>query len=60
MPQLRGNEPILRLNSDLSAVKKWIEEILVDLMAEKVMSTGVQASSMTGLQASPSTARRSS
>jgi hypothetical protein len=47
------------MSGDLSAVEKSIEEILIDLMDEKVMSTGVQASSMRGLQASPSTARRS-
>jgi hypothetical protein len=35
-----------------------VEEILIDLMAEKVMSTGVQASSTGGLQATPSTGRR--
>jgi hypothetical protein len=45
---------------DLSTVEKLVEEILIDLMAEKVMSAGVQASSMGGLQASPSTACRSS
>jgi hypothetical protein len=43
-----------------SAVEKSVEEILIDLMAEKVMSVGIQASSIGGLQASPSTARRSS
>jgi hypothetical protein len=43
------------MSGDLSAVEKSIEEILIDLMAEKVMSTGVQALSMRGLQASPST-----
>jgi hypothetical protein len=33
------------MSSDLSTVEKSIEEILIDLMAEKVMSIGVQASS---------------
>jgi hypothetical protein len=47
------------MSGDLSTVEKSVEEILIDLMAEKVMSTGVQASSTRGLQASPSTARRS-
>jgi hypothetical protein len=47
------------MSGDLSAVEKSIEEILIDLMAEKVMSTGVQASSTRGVQASPSTGRRS-
>jgi hypothetical protein len=47
------------MSSDLSAVEKSVEEILIDLMAEKVMSTGAHASSTRGLQASPSTAHRS-
>jgi hypothetical protein len=47
------------MSGDLSAVEKSVEEILIDLMAEKVMSAGIQASSMGGLQASPSTGRRS-
>jgi hypothetical protein len=38
-----------------SAVENSVEEILIDLMAEKVMSAGIQASSKGGLQASPST-----
>jgi hypothetical protein len=41
------------MSSDLSAVKKFVEEILIDLMDEKFMSIGVQASSMGGLEASP-------
>jgi hypothetical protein len=44
---------------DLSVVEKSVEEIVIDIMAEKVMSAGVQASSTAGLQASPSTAHRS-
>jgi hypothetical protein len=48
------------MSGDLSVVDKSVEEILIDLMAEKVMSTGIQASSMGGVQASPSTSRRSS
>jgi hypothetical protein len=47
------------MSGDFSAVEKSIEEILIDLMDEKVMSTGVQASSTRGVQASPSTARGS-
>jgi hypothetical protein len=47
------------MSGDLSAVEKSVEEILIDLMAEKVMSVGIQASSMGGLQASPSTGHRS-
>jgi hypothetical protein len=41
-------------------LEKSVEEILIDLMAEKVMSVGIHASSMGGLQASPLTARWSS
>jgi hypothetical protein len=37
-----------------------VEEILVELMAERVMSVGIQASSTGGLQASPSTRCHSS
>jgi hypothetical protein len=47
------------MSGDLSTVDKSVEEILIDLMAEKFMSAGVQASSMGGLQASPLTERRS-
>jgi hypothetical protein len=47
------------MSGDLSAVEKYIEEILIDLMDEKVMSAGVQASLTRGVQASPSTTRRS-
>jgi hypothetical protein len=45
--------------SDFSAVEKFVEDILIDLMDEKVMSTGTQASSMRGVQASPSMDRGS-
>jgi hypothetical protein len=41
-------------------LEKSVEEILVELMTEKVMSVGIQASSTGGLQAYPSTARHSS
>jgi hypothetical protein len=47
------------MSGDLSEVDKSIEEILIDLMAEKVMSTGAQASSARGVQESPSTRHRS-
>jgi hypothetical protein len=47
------------MSGDLSAVEKSIEEILIDLMDDKVMSEGVQASSMAELQASPLIGRRS-
>jgi hypothetical protein len=43
----------------LSAVENSIEEVLIELMAEKVMSVGIQASSTRGVQASLSTARGS-
>jgi hypothetical protein len=42
-----------------SALEKSVEEILMDLMAERVMSVGLQVSSIGGLQASPSTGRHS-
>jgi hypothetical protein len=47
------------MSDELSAVEKVVEEVLIDLMTERVMSmsTGVQASSTRGLPASPSTAR---
>jgi hypothetical protein len=48
------------MSGNLSTVEKSVEEILIDLMAEKVMFTGVHASLMTILQESPSTAHRSS
>jgi hypothetical protein len=43
-----------------SAIEKSMEEILVDLMIEKVMSIGLQVSSNGGLQASPLTGHWSS
>jgi hypothetical protein len=33
------------MSDAISAAEKFIEEILIDLMAEKVMSAGIQASS---------------
>jgi hypothetical protein len=48
------------MSGEPSALEKSVEEILVELMAERVMSVGIQASSTGGLQASPSTGRRSS
>jgi hypothetical protein len=42
-----------------SALEKSMEDILIDLMDEKVMSVGIQASSTGGLQESPSTEKRS-
>jgi hypothetical protein len=47
------------MSDELSAIEKSVEEVLIDLMDEKVMSTGIQASSMRGVQASPSTAHGS-
>jgi hypothetical protein len=47
------------MSEKISAVEKSIEEILIDLMDEKVMSIGVQASSTRGVQASPLTTRGS-
>jgi hypothetical protein len=41
-------------------LEKSVEEILIYLMAKKVMSVGIQASLMGGLKASPSTGRWSS
>jgi hypothetical protein len=51
------------MSNELNVVEKVIEEVLIDLMAKRVMSerrmsAGVQASSTGGVQASPSTARR--
>jgi predicted secreted protein len=43
------------MSGDFNKVEKFIEEILIDLMTEKVMFIGVQASSTRGVQASPST-----
>jgi hypothetical protein len=47
------------MSGDFSVVDKFVEEILIDLMAEKVMSIGAQASSTRGVQESPLTERRS-
>jgi hypothetical protein len=50
------------MSDELNASEKVVEEVLIDLMIERVMSerrmsAGVQASSKGGVQASPSTAR---
>jgi hypothetical protein len=47
------------MSDEFSAAEKVVEEVLIDLMTERVMSmsAGIQASSTRGLQASPSTAR---
>jgi hypothetical protein len=50
------------MSDKLSVVEKVVEEVLIDLMTERVMSerrmsAGVQESSKGGVQASPSTTR---
>jgi hypothetical protein len=50
------------MSDDLSAVEKIVEEVLIDLMIERVMSeremsTSIQASSMRGVQDSLLTSR---
>jgi hypothetical protein len=47
------------MSGECNVVDKSMEDILIDLMAEKVMSVGVHASSTGGLQASPSIGCRS-
>jgi hypothetical protein len=37
------------MSDELSTVENSVEEILIDLMVERVMSIGVQASSMRGV-----------
>jgi hypothetical protein len=44
------------MSDEISTVEKFIEEILIDLMAKKVMFISIQASSTRGVQESPSTA----
>jgi hypothetical protein len=51
------------MSNDLSTVENVVEEVLIDLMAERFMSerrmsASVQASLTRGVQASPSTSRR--
>jgi hypothetical protein len=48
------------MSNELNVVEKVVEEVLIDLMTKRVisergLSTGVQALSTRGLQASPST-----
>jgi hypothetical protein len=49
------------MSDEFSTAERVVEEVLIDIMTERVMSmsTGVQASSTRGLQASPSTAHGS-
>jgi hypothetical protein len=54
--------PQVRMSEVLSTAEKAVEQVLIDLMTERVMSergvsTGVQSSSTRELQASLSTAR---
>jgi hypothetical protein len=48
------------MSGERSVVERSVEEILIDLMAQKVMSVGIHESLMGGLQASHSTRRWSS
>jgi hypothetical protein len=48
------------MSGEHSTLENSMEEILVDLMDDKVMSIGIHASSTRGLQESPSTAHGSS
>jgi hypothetical protein len=43
------------MSDEINTVEKFIEEVLIDLMAEKVMFASIQASSKRRVQASPST-----
>jgi hypothetical protein len=45
------------MSDELNTIEKSIEEVLIELMDEKVISIGIQASSTRGVQASPSTTR---
>jgi hypothetical protein len=47
------------MSDKLSTAKKIIEEVLIDLMADKLMYIGIQYSLMRGVQASTSTAHGS-
>jgi hypothetical protein len=42
---------------ELNTIENSVEEFLIDLMDEKLMSAGIQDSLMRGVQTSPSTAR---
>jgi hypothetical protein len=46
------------MSNEINIVEMSVEEILIDLLAERVMSIGVQASSTRGVQASLSIACR--
>jgi hypothetical protein len=44
---------------EISAVEEFVKEILIEIMTKNLMSVDVQASSMRGVQASPSTTHKS-
>jgi hypothetical protein len=48
-----------RMSGEPSELEKSVEEVLKKLMADRPISESIQASSTRGLQASPSTGRRS-
>jgi hypothetical protein len=45
------------MSEEFNVVEKIVEEVLIDLMIERIMSASIQVSSTRGVQASPSTAR---
>jgi hypothetical protein len=47
------------MSDELSTVENSMEEVLINLMAKKLMSTGIQASTTRGVRASSSTAHGS-
>jgi hypothetical protein len=46
------------MSDKFNVIEKVVQEVLINLMVEKVMSASIQASSTRGVQASPSTAHR--
>jgi hypothetical protein len=48
------------MSGEHNTLEKFVEEILIELMDEKVIYVGIQVSLTGGLQASPSTAHHSS
>jgi hypothetical protein len=47
------------MSSEPNALEKFLEEILMELMVERVMSVGIHALSTRGLQAFPLNGRHS-
>jgi hypothetical protein len=47
------------MSNEINVVENSVKEVLIKLMAEKVMSIGIQSSSMRGVQASPSNSCKS-